>query len=99
MHDALGLKVPLAAPWVNATVPVGVIAPLLVLSVTVAVHVVGTPRATVVGVHAIVVVVVCNATDVTCRLKVFELILWIGSPPYEPVIVSVLGGVTAPVGV
>ena len=57
MHDALGLKVPLAAPWVNATVPVGVIAPEADASVTVAVHFVATPRATCEGAHATVVVV------------------------------------------
>jgi len=80
VHDALGLKVPLAAPWVNATVPVGVIAPLLVVSVTVTVHVVGTPRATVDGAHATVVVVGCNTTAVTCRLNVLVLVPWDASP-------------------
>jgi hypothetical protein len=44
-------------PGVNVTVPVGVVAPVVEVSVTVAVHEVACPTNTVDGVHATVVVV------------------------------------------
>jgi len=87
VHEPLG---------VNVTVPVGAVGDADV-SVTVAVHVDGWPNTTVVGLHAMVVVVWCNAPTVTRRLKVFVLTRSNESPLYEAVIVS--NRVVVPVGV
>jgi len=78
-------------------VPVGVVAPAVTVSVTVAVHVDGWPNTTVVGLHAMVVVVGCNAARVTCRLKLFRLLSSNESPLYVAVIVS--NRAVVPVGV
>jgi hypothetical protein len=53
-----------APEGVNATVPVGVVAPVVLTSVTVAVQVVGWPITTVVGRQATVVVVEFTPTDI-----------------------------------
>jgi len=66
---APGVNVHDAVPGVKATVPVGVVTPADV-SVTVAVHDVAWAISTVAGVHATVVLVVCDATDVTVRPNV-----------------------------
>jgi len=59
----LPVKVPVTPVWVNVTVPVGVRAvPAVEVSVTVAVHVVETPTATVCGEQETVVVVVLGLT-------------------------------------
>lgn len=52
----------------NATVPVGVIAPVVVVSVTVAVHVVGTLTATLVEEHETLVVVACRTLTASRKL-------------------------------
>lgn len=80
-------------PGVNATVPVGVVAPVVAVSVTVAVHEVDSPITTVEGVHATERVVPCIGTWLTCRLTVLLLVRWFALPLYVAVIVSVLGTV------
>ena len=70
-------KVPVL-PVVNDTVPLGVIAVPVAVSVTVAVHVVACPTATVFGLQVTLVVVVRRLT-VTLALPV--LVAWLASPP------------------
>jgi len=81
VHDALGLKVPLAAPWVNATVPVGVVEPEADASVTVAVHFVATPRATVDGAQDIMVVVECEVGCDILTVALPALTAWTVASP------------------
>jgi len=71
------LKVPVLLD-VNATVPVGVIAPAPELSATVTVHVEATPVLTAPGTQLTDVVVVLN---VEARVKVPLLPVWTLSPP------------------
>src|SRR5438309_5698260 len=88
MHPPLGVKV---------TDPVGMVAPVVEVSVTTAAHVDDWPTTTLVGLHAMVVVVGCDAARVTCMLKVFRLLSSNESPLYEAVIVS--NRAVVPVGV
>jgi hypothetical protein len=64
-------------PGVNATVPVGVVVPLLDMSVTVAVQEVACPITTDTGVHVTVVLVGCFPTSM---VAVPELDAWFVSP-------------------
>ncbi len=73
-------------PGVKVTVPVGVLAGVVV-SATVAVHVVAWLIAMVDGLHATVVVVVSRVVTVTVPEPLLPL--WTVSPPYVPVIVAV----------
>jgi hypothetical protein len=61
----------------NMTVPVGVIAPVVDVSVTVAMHIVGTFTATLAGVHETLIVVACRA--LTARRKDPLLAEWVVS--------------------
>jgi len=54
----------------NVTVPVGVVAPVVVVSVTVAVHEVATFTATLAGVQVTVVEVACRALTASRKLPV-----------------------------
>jgi len=76
----LGVAAPLAdGVTVKLTVPVGVVfVPVAPVSVTVAVQVEGTPTATDVGTHEIVVVVV---RPVTVSVNEPLLVAWVVSPP------------------
>ena len=65
---------------VNATVPVGVDAVPVSVSVIVAVQVVTSLITIVEGMHATVVVVECNTTAVTGKLTVLVLVRWFVSP-------------------
>lgn len=61
----------------NVTVPVGVVAPVVDVSVTVAVQVIGTLTATLAGVHETLVEVACRA--LTARRKDPLLAEWVVS--------------------
>jgi len=74
------LKLPVTPATDQDTVPVGVVGVPLV-SVTVAVHDVETPRTIVDGVQTTAVVVVCGRAAVTVNAKVPELPEWAASPP------------------
>ena len=76
VHVPLGVKV---------TVPVGVVAPVVDVSVTVAVHDVACPMKTVDGVHDTVVEVAWTPPNV----KLAALEVWVASPLYVAVIVLV----------
>jgi len=81
-HDALD-PVPAnaqVAVGVNATVPVGVVAPVALVSVTVAVHEVACPINTGEGVHETVVEVTCFVGTETPRSKVWLLVECVESP-------------------
>jgi len=65
---------------VNVTVPVGGVAPVADVSVTVAVHDVDCPITTMAGVHTTEVVVLCTGTAVTCKLNVLVLVRWFVLP-------------------
>src|SRR5438552_3793457 len=77
-----GLKVPVELV-VNMTVPAGVVAPVVEVSVTVAAQVVATLSWTDEGLHETVAVVGCGGgggVEVTSRVKVPELVAWVESP-------------------
>ena len=74
----LNVPVPLV---VKLTEPVGVVAPVDDVSVTVAMHVVAWFNTTILGVQLTVVLVGCSGTVVTVKSKVSELSLWDPSPP------------------
>ncbi len=67
------------SPRVNDTVPVGVVG-VVNVSVTVAVHVLGWPMVTGLGVHDTVVVVVSRGIVSTLTGNVPVLVSWLGSP-------------------
>ena len=68
------------AVGVNVTVPVGVVAPVVDVSVTVAVQDVAWLTTTVVGEHDIVVVVGCAAGCETLTVALPVLVAWVVSP-------------------
>ena len=82
VHVGAGVKVPVELV-VNMTVPVGVVAPVVEVSVTIAAQVVATLSWTDEGLHETVVVVGCGGgggVEVTSRVKVPELVAWVESP-------------------
>ena len=78
---------PIGSVIVNVITPVGVVAPLDAVSVTVAVQEVNTPTSIGLGVQDTVEVVGSTATPVTIRSKVPWLASRIVSPRYAAVIV------------
>ena len=70
---------------VKLTVPVGVVAPVEEVSVTVAVQLVGEPAWTDAGVHCTVVVVGWGGAGVTASLNEPLLVVCVESPAYVPV--------------
>jgi energy-converting hydrogenase Eha subunit G len=81
---AVGVKAPVEFV-VKLRVPVGVVG-LDEVSVTVAVQPLLVFTVTEVGEHATLVVVAWSGTGLTDRLKLPELLLWLKSPEYDPVI-------------
>jgi hypothetical protein len=79
VHCVLGVNPPLAGETLNVTVPVGVVGPTFVLSVTVALQLVPLLTGIEAGVQLTEVVVARGA--VTVRLVVPELVVWLASPP------------------
>ena len=82
VHVGASVKVPVELV-VNMTVPVGVVAPVVEVSVTVAAQVVATLSWTDEGLHETVVVVGCGGgggVEVNSRVKVPELVAWVESP-------------------
>ena len=71
-------KLLLARSWVKLTVPVGAVAEIGVLSVTVAVQLLGLPTGTMAGEQLTAVLVSCLRAVTT---KVPELLRWLASPP------------------
>jgi len=69
---------PAGTPMPKVIWPVGAVAPLVEVSVTVAVQMLITPARTGLGLHDMVVVVVCRLPTVT--IAVLELVAWVVSP-------------------
>jgi len=82
VHVGTGVKVPVELV-VNMTVPAGAVAPVVEVSVTVATQLVAAFTWTDKGLHETVVVVGWGGgggAEVTGRLNVPELIVWVESP-------------------
>ncbi len=75
--NAQAVKLPVTPVWVRVTVPVGVVAPIVDVSVTDTLHV--EPWLTATGVTHVTVVVV-TATPIVTGKAVLALELWVVSP-------------------
>jgi len=72
------VKLPVTPVWIRVTVPVGVVAPVVEVSVTETVH--AEPWLTTTGVMQVIVVVVTARPIVTGK-AVLKLEAWVESPP------------------